>query len=145
MMKRKLLVGITIALVAFLIISCIAAAVPVIYMLATWEVQRHQIEARRERNAIPFDKEAWRAAAQEGRYSPRGFTREYMVDDLLSKYDFVGWHRREVLDLLGEPDWAPSDYPWIQYILSLDLNYLHFELDENDRVKRYYVEWESYP
>jgi hypothetical protein len=144
-MKRKLLLGITIVLVAIPIISCIAVAVPVVDMFATWEVQRHQIEARRERNAIPFDKEAWATAIREDEHGRRELTREYMVEDLLSKYDFNGWHRRKVLDLLGEPDWAPSDYPWIQYILSLDLNYLHFEFDENDRVTRYFVEWESYP
>jgi hypothetical protein len=144
-MKRKLLLGITAILIAIPTISCIAVAVPVVYMFATWEVQRHQIKARRERNAIPFDKEVWRTAVQEDEYGRRELTREYMVDDLLSKYDFKGWPRREVLDLLGEPDWAPSEHPWIQYILSLDLNYMHFEFDENDRVKRYYVEWESYP
>jgi hypothetical protein len=70
-MKRKLLLGITTILVAVPTIYCIAVAVPVVYMFANWEVQRQQIEARRKRNAMPFDKEVWRTAVQEDEYGSR--------------------------------------------------------------------------
>ena len=135
---------VTVILVAIPVIYCIAMAVPAVYLLTTWEVQRRQIEARRHCNAIPFDKDVWQAATQEDEHG-RELTREYMVDDLLSRYNFKGWHRRDVENLLGKPDWAPADHPWIQYILSLQLNYLHFEFDEDGLVKRYFVECENYP
>jgi hypothetical protein len=143
-MRRKLLLGVTAVLVAIPAIYCIAMAVPTVYLLTTREVQRRQIEARRHHNAIPFDQEVWQAATQEDEHG-RELTREYMVDDLLSRYDFKGWHRRDVKDLLGKPDWAPSDRPWIQYTLSLFLNYLHFGFDKDGLVKSYFVEWENYP
>ena len=93
-----------------------------------------------------FDAVAWQRAHDIGNHRT---TRSQMIRDLLGKYDFSGWSRKSVIDLLGEPDWDPniSGFPsWdIAYHLgleragsfSLDDECLVFRFGKNDQVISY--------
>jgi hypothetical protein len=93
-----------------------------------------------------FDAVAWRRAQDIGSYRT---TRSQMIGDLLGKYDFQGWSRKSLMDLLGEPDWDPKTTgfaSWdIAYHLglerggsfSLDDECLVFRFDKSDRVILY--------
>ncbi len=69
-----------------------------------------------------------------------------MVDDLLSRYDFHGWSKNDVVTLLGKPDtWSGFEQWDVVYVLglersgafSLDDEALGFKLDANGHVVSY--------
>jgi len=94
----------------------------------------------------PFETDAWRRADDIDNYRT---VRSQMVNDLLRKYDFHGWSRSSLFELLGEPEWDPktAGFPnWdIAYHLglerggsfSLDDEFLLFRFDSHDRVIDY--------
>jgi hypothetical protein len=55
---------------------------------------------------VTFEPDSWRRADLIGNDRT---SRSQMVDDLLDRYDFVGWHRQDVERLLGVPDAVPSE------------------------------------
>lgn len=95
---------------------------------------------------IRLDAAAWRRADDIGNYRS---VRSQMVGDLLGKYDFHGWSRTSLNEVLGESDWNPKTSgfaSWdIAYYLglerggsfSLDDECLVFRFDTNDRVVDY--------
>jgi hypothetical protein len=89
---------------------------------------------------IPFDVAGWNAP-MTGKDSIFTGTRLKMVDDLLRRYDFHGWTEQEVKDLLGEPErpWDDRRGHALRYNLREGLNLLIFQLDDQNRVVRYYV------
>jgi hypothetical protein len=102
------------------------------------------------RQQIPFDPAAWSQAdpaTPAGRGSNRRTVRSFMVDDLLRRYDFHGWSREQVIDLLGPPteSWSGFEQWDVIYVLglerlgnwSLDDEALGFKFDETDRVEKY--------
>ncbi len=70
-------------------------------------------------------------------------TRDLMVNDLVKKHKLVGMHRKEIIDLLGEPDFSPTGlFPGWDLIYwlgpdyrgtfgGLDWSYLIIKLDPN--------------
>lgn len=76
-----------------------------------------------------------------------------MIGGLLRKYDFKGWSREEVVQLLGKPDWQTEQaaraagFPQFDIVyrlglerggsLSLDTEALGFSLDASGRVVKY--------
>ncbi len=73
-----------------------------------------------------------------------------MVEDLLDEFDFHGWSRASLIDLLGEPDWEAEDSEFLSgwdcgYLIglerhgafSLDDEYLVFRFDSDGRVAAY--------
>lgn len=95
---------------------------------------------------VPFDRVAWKNNADPGRDVPT--IRQRMLKDLQGRHLFIGLHRRELSDLLGNSAaGSASGFPqWdVIYILgperggsySLDDEALGFKFDDDDRV----VEW----
>jgi len=95
---------------------------------------------------IRFDAAAWRRADDVGNHRT---VRSQMVGDLLGKYDFHGWSRTSLTEVLGEPDWDPKTSGFanwnIAYHLglercgsfSLDEECFVFRFDANGRVIDY--------
>ena len=139
-MKKRPLIEAAVILALLFVVS---QAIPVLTMLLG-PSSMQQAEAHRQRNAIPFDKDVWRTAISTDDHGSQELTREYMVDDLLARYDFIGWHRNEVEELLGPPDIVIEEHSITEYILSRLINYIYFRFDENDSVIEYDVVWENY-
>jgi len=95
---------------------------------------------------VPFDETAWRRAGDIGNYRT---VRSQMIDDLLHKYDFRGWHRDSVTELLGKPDCEAATLGFKKWhyayrvglerggSFSLDDEWLLFRFDAHDRVVEY--------
>jgi hypothetical protein len=93
-----------------------------------------------------FEAKEWKAAKPDANHYT---VRRLMIDDLLGSYDFHGWSKQELIDLLGEPtkDASASGFgQWdMIYLLglersgpfSLDDEALGFEFDEDGRVVKY--------
>jgi hypothetical protein len=94
----------------------LVAAVPFLFMLwhccLKWELDPDFPSGwlymyREHKNRVPFEAEAWRAFRRNANTNEWPFRREVlpirlrMVDDLLARYDFKGWHREQVESLLG--------------------------------------------
>src|SRR5262249_39220916 len=97
---------------------------------------------------IPFDAAAWKQVtdpchAQQRPTPPDSYrtSRSKMINDLLRRYDFRGWTRDQIIDLLGKPD-KPGDSfdQWdMVYVLGLqragalsaDWEALGFKFDSN--------------
>ena len=93
----------------------------------------------------PFDPAAWKRADLIDNFRT---VRSAMVDDLLRRYDFRGWTRQQVEELLGPPEQGePKDSGFPQfdsiYLLglerqgsfSLDDEALGFKFDDEKVVK----------
>lgn len=91
---------------------------------------------------VRFDSTGWKAAHP---IDNRRTIRSQMIGDLLRRYDFRGWSRAKIIELLGIPDWYPQPNWDLTYRLgleragpySLDYEYLAFRLDRSGRVTGY--------
>ena len=92
-------------------------------------------------NRVPFDKDLWKAEAEIPEHE-REPTREYMIDDLLDRYDFEGWSIDDVKALLGEPDDTRNDTRMIYYKLGRFNHYFYLKFDEKGLVAEYTVVWD---
>jgi hypothetical protein len=142
-MKKYLLPGSIVILLLLCIWLIVFQAIPAFTTLLE-QTPMQQAKAHRQRNAMPFDKEVWRTATSTDEHGSQELSREYMIDDLLARYDFIGWHRNEVEELLGPPDIVIKEHSITEYILSRLINYIYFRFDENDSVIEYDVVWENY-
>jgi hypothetical protein len=97
---------------------------------------------RKKEERIPFDVEGWNGPMVDidADVYFTG-TRLKMVDDLLKRYDFHGWHLQDVKDLLGEPcnDYYEEQKHIVEYDLRDGLKLLVFEVDERLNVTNYYT------
>lgn len=98
-----------------------------------------------------FDATAWKQAAPLGSAGVNRWrtVRSSMIEDVLRRYDFDGWTRQEVIDVLGEPAPGVKGTGFEQwdmiYVLglerggafALDDEALGFRLDTADRVTKY--------
>jgi len=68
-------------------------------------------------------------------------TRLKMVDDLLKRYDFHGRSMNEIQKLLGKPnrDEMEGQKHLKMYDLRDDLNFLIFQVNDEEKVVDYYV------
>jgi len=108
--------------------------VPVGYVVWRYEVHHEA-----------FDSAAWKQADNDRT------TRSRMIEDLLSRYDFSGWTRQQVIDLLGDPTGGGqgAGFPqWDQIyllgkeppgVLAVDDMALGFSFNTTDRVTKYGV------
>lgn len=96
---------------------------------------------------IPFEVEAWKRADPIDGFRT---VRIQMIDDVQKRYNFSGWTRDEVTDLLGKPDWMPPAMRqnWqMAYLLgrerssfmALDNEFLVFRFDLQGNVISYLV------
>jgi hypothetical protein len=95
---------------------------------------------------IKFDPVTWQRADEIGNYRT---VRSEMIGDLLKKYDFRGWSRKSLTDLLGKPDWDSNTTGFASWdtayhlglerggSFSVDDECLVFRFDKNDRVVSY--------
>jgi hypothetical protein len=127
------------------VIALFAVVVMVVVVMTTWfHDDRYNVPQ------IPFDAAAWRIgdAWQIIKQSNDSRTvRSKMIEDLLHRYQFKGWTRRQVIDLLGQPDERGDAFNrWdLAYVLrlvregalSMDYEALGFKLDDHDQVKEY--------
>lgn len=115
-------------------------------MLLQWVTRPEVARYERQRNAIPFDENIWRTVTVAGDKWEREQEkrREYLVDDLLKRYDFMGLHRSNVEQMLGKPDHEIEEQHMTYYTVSMFFNYLYFRFDESNRVVKYNVVWDSY-
>ena len=88
--------GIILAVLAVVTSAPIACVANYIVSVSNY---RNEVKARQ----TPFNSEAWKSVEWKGAASDENHTRYYMVDDLLAAHDFKGWHREDVVNLLGEP------------------------------------------
>jgi hypothetical protein len=94
---------------------------------------------------VSFDPIAWKRAEPIGSFRT---VRSQMIDDLLRRYDFQGWTREEVIQLLGTPNTVSGFTQFdVVYVLGLerggafsqDDEALGFKFDANGRVVNYRV------
>jgi hypothetical protein len=74
-----------------------------------------------------------------------------MIDDLLRRYNFVGWARTDLVALLGKPDAVPGNVGFASWDMayylgmerggafSLDDEFLLFRIDSHGNVREYRV------
>lgn len=140
--KRSIIIIFSI-LVVSLVICCLIYGHS-FYAFARWvflDSAMHRID--RELNRMPFDQDLWKAEAKIDPYD-REPIREYMIDDLLERYDFTGWNISKVKALLGEPDYLDKDRRINYYCLGRNrLNYLILKYDQNGFVTEFYVSLEE--
>lgn len=92
---------------------------------------------------VPFDKQIW-LSANSWDAKPN---RVNMIDDLLSKNDFHGKRKSDVIALLGEPPKPEKFHDWDMVywlgpergFMSIDSEWLVFYLDTNARVIDYQI------
>jgi len=77
-------------------------AVTIIALLVAAAAALHRFEISERGPTRPFDAMLWKQADPNKHRT----VRSEMVDDLLERYDFTGWSRAEIADLLG-PSMAP--------------------------------------
>mgnify|MGYP006969367956 CR=1 FL=1 len=123
------------AFLPFHVTAALALVLPIVFVASCayqWGVFENDVEQ------IPFDRVEWRLAmAIEGHRT----TRSQMIDDLLEEYDFHGWSRASILDLLGDPDWKAEDSGFLSdwdtaYLIGLERNG-GFSLDDEYLVFRF--------
>ncbi len=121
-MKRVLIIG----LVALILLTSI-------FLCAQFSKDEEQ---------IPFDVDGWNGPMIDASTGVFTGTRLKMVDDLLKRYDFHGWHIQDVKALLGEPSYD-DNYKGkrllVEYDLRDGLKLLIFEVDEQMTVVDYYT------
>ena len=133
---------------AVVLLVAVPAALFVFYVLSgAW---LH--DARNEVPQVPFDAAAWRVgdAWQVIKQTKDSRTvRSKMIEDLLHRYQFKGWSREQVTDLLGQgDDRGDAFHRWdLVYVLglargffALDYEALGFKFDDQERVKEYRVD-----
>jgi hypothetical protein len=82
-------------IVILAVVIVISIPLGTIVWLSSWHDPAYDVPS------LQFDPMAWRRAEQIADYRT---VRSQMVDDLLKRYDFTGWTREQVIDLLGAPD-----------------------------------------
>jgi hypothetical protein len=136
-----------------LCLTLVAAAVLYVLVFVRWNWLS---DPRLDVPQIPFDAAAWKQVTDPW-HAPRQATpaesyrtaRSKMIEDLLKRYDFHGWTRDQVIDLLGKPD-NPGDSfdQWdVVYVLGLqragalscDWEALGFKLDSSGKVNNYHI------
>jgi hypothetical protein len=105
-------------------------------------ISRARYMSEWSRNQLPFDQTVWIANPDSTEMNP---IRLRMVDDLLTKHNFLGMSRKQIDDLLGPR--APTDkfQNWdLVYWLGpergsfrLDSEWLVFRFDNDGRVKEF--------
>jgi len=98
---------------------------------------------------IPFEATAWKSADPAHSSQQDGYrtARSHMIEDLLRRYDFDGWTRQQVVELLGQPTekWSGFEQWDMIYVLglermggvSLDDEALGFKFEANGKVAKY--------
>jgi hypothetical protein len=125
---------------AFALVAAIALVVAAMAAL-------HRLAVREKGPWRPFEASDWREATPTSHYRT---VRSEMVDNLLAQFDFTGWTRTEIVDLLGPPTRPPAGGSgfdqWDMYYYlgleragsySLDDEALGFKFDSSGRVVRF--------
>jgi hypothetical protein len=98
---------------------------------------------------IPFEATAWKSADPNHASQRDGYrtARSHMIRDLLRRYQFRGWTRQQIVELLGEPTgkWSGFQQWDMIYVLgaeragawSLDDEALGFKFDASGKVVKY--------
>ncbi|MBW3635845.1 MAG: hypothetical protein KY445_05180 [Armatimonadetes bacterium] len=87
---------------------------------------------------LPFDSSQWKAA----RSYEKWHIRERMSNDLQKNNRLLGWHRSEIISLLGKPDQVKVREWNIGYMIGssiIDPIMLVFKFDKQERVVEYDV------
>lgn len=120
-------------------------SVTVIALVVAAVVSIRRFVANEKGPRRPFVASLWKQAAPT--HPCQRTIRSEMVDDLLNKYDFMGWTRTQVAGLLGSPSppWSGFEQWDMYYVLgleragsyALDDEALGFNFDSADRVVKF--------
>jgi hypothetical protein len=127
--------------------ATIKSLIAVAFLLLAAGLLWWQIIGRHRVTQIPFDSPAWQLAEPIENYRT---IRSQMIQDLLRQFDFSGWTREQIIELLGPPiPGEPSSLGFSQwdivYVLgierggpySLDDEALGFEFDGEEQVESF--------